>query len=44
MTNEELSSVVGGGSWALFWTGIGAAVSFVLGFLDGLANPVKCGK
>jgi len=44
MTREELENVVGGISWGMLWTGIGAAVTFLLGFFDGIANPIKCGK
>lgn len=44
MTKEELENVVGGVSWGLVWTGIGAVVTFVLGFIDGMINPIKCGK
>ncbi len=43
MSKTELISVVGGASWG-FWTIIGGAVSFVLGLIEGLVNPIKCGK
>lgn len=43
MGKIELTQVVGGGGWG-FWTIVGGAVSFVLGFIEGLVNPVKCGK
>lgn len=43
MSKEELTLVVGGASWG-FWTILGGAVSFVLGFIEGLVNPITCGK
>ncbi len=43
MTEEELSEVTGGISWGLLGLG-GALVTFLLGFLEGITNPVKCGK
>ena len=43
MKRDELTLIVGGASWG-FWTIVGGAVSFVLGFIEGLVNPVKCGK
>ncbi len=43
MNKSELTQVVGGAGWG-FWTIVGGAVSFVLGFIEGLVNPVKCGK
>lgn len=43
MSKEELINVKGGVSWALLGAG-GAILTFLLGFLEGLVNPVKCGK
>lgn len=43
MTKDELENVVGGAGWG-FWAAIGAGVSFILGFFEGLVNPVRCGK
>ncbi len=43
MTNEELINTVGGISWGLIGVG-GAILTFLLGFLDGMTNPIKCGK
>jgi len=43
MNDTELKEVVGGASWGI-WAAIGGVVSFVLGFFEGLANPVRCGK
>lgn len=43
MSDIELKEVVGGVSWG-FWAIIGGAVSFILGMIDGIANPVACGK
>ncbi len=43
MSREELINVVGGAKWG-FWTIIGSAISFVLGFIEGIVNPIKCGS
>lgn len=43
MSELELKEVVGGAGWG-FWTVLGGAVTFVMGFIDGLINPIKCGK
>lgn len=43
MNELELKEVVGGASWG-FWLTIGGGVSFILGFIEGLINPMKCGK
>lgn len=43
MSNEELTSVIGGMSWGI-WASLGAAITFCLGFVEGLINPIKCGK
>jgi len=43
MSNEELTYVIGGMSWGI-WATFGAAITFVLGFVEGLINPIKCGK
>lgn len=43
MTKSELTNVVGGFSWG-FWTAVGAGISFIFGFFEGLVNPVQCGK
>lgn len=43
MNNEELMNVKGGISWGLIGLG-GALLTFLLGFLEGYTNPIKCGK
>lgn len=43
MTREELLDIKGGISWGLLGFG-GGLLTFLLGFLEGLTNPVKCGK
>ena len=43
MTYEELKEVRGGISWGLIGFG-GGVLTFLLGFLEGLTNPLKCGK
>lgn len=43
MTNEELLEVRGEISFKL-WGIAGLIVTFILGFFEGVANPVKCGK
>lgn len=43
MSNEELKEINGGISWGLIGLG-GTIVTFLLGFLEGLTNPVKCGR
>ena len=41
--NDKLTEITGGevSSWALL--GIGALVTFALGFIDGIINPKGCG-
>lgn len=42
LKNEELYSVEGGAiKWGVFG-GIAAAISFIIGFIDGYTNPKKC--
>ena len=43
MTREELMEVRGGISWGLLGLG-GGILTFLFGFLEGLTNPIKCGK
>jgi hypothetical protein len=43
MSETELLNVTGGAGWG-FWAVIGGAVSFVLGFFEGITNPVRCGR
>ena len=43
MNKDELLEVKGGISWGLLGVG-GAIVTFLLGFLEGIVNPIKCGK
>lgn len=43
MSKEELTKVTGGVSWGL-WGIAGGIVAFILGFFEGVMNPVKCGK
>lgn len=43
MNSNELSNVKGGFSYGL-WGTAGLIIAFVLGFFEGLVNPVRCGK
>ncbi len=43
MNNTELKEIYGGVSWGV-WSLIGSAVTFILGLLDGIINPMKCGQ
>lgn len=43
MNKDELTLVVGGAGWG-FWSIVGGTVSFILGFIEGIVNPVKCGR
>ena len=38
--SEKLDSINGGGK--SFWYLLGAGLSFLLGFISGFINPVKC--
>ena len=42
LNNEEMLKVKGGGmsAWAIF--GIGAAIVFIAGVIDGFVRPLKC--
>ena len=43
LSKEEMLNVNGGISWGLW--GIGAMIfGFIIGFFDGVMNPIKCGK
>lgn len=43
LKNDELLKINGGAvHWAVIAGGIVAAVSFVVGFFDGLVRPFKC--
>jgi len=42
INEKELEQVQGGGvSWGLF-AGIAAAITFIVGIIDGYTNPTKC--
>ena len=42
INNEEMKKVKGGAiNWGMM-AGIGAAVSFIMGIIDGWTNPRKC--
>ena len=42
ISNEEMKKIEGGAiNWGMM-AGIGAAISFVIGFFDGWTNPKKC--
>ncbi len=43
ITKEELMKVEGGVSWGL-WGIAGVIASFIMGFYEGVMNPVRCGK
>lgn len=43
LTNEELTEVYGGISWGIWGVG-GVIFTFILGFFEGVMNPIKCGK
>ncbi len=43
MTKDELMKVEGGISWGL-WGIAGMIASFIMGFYEGVMNPVRCGK
>ncbi len=43
MKSEELREISGGISWGFIGLG-GTILTFLLGFLEGLTNPVKCGR
>lgn len=40
LSYEKLDSINGGGK--SFWYLLGAGLSFLLGFISGFINPVKC--
>ena len=43
MSENELKSVVGGSKWGVVAL-ISSAISFILGVIDGLINPLACGE
>lgn len=42
LTNNELLEISGGGFSII--TGIGALITFIIGFVDGYIKPSKCDK
>ena len=43
LKNNELKNIKGGfGFWAV--TGIIAGCTFICGVIDGIVNPIKCGR
>lgn len=42
LTNNELINITGGGFGWL--AGIGAAITFIFGVIDGYLRPLKCNK
>ena len=44
LKTNELKNIVGGGiGWSLI-IGIGIAITFVVGFIDGIVRPYACRK
>ena len=43
LSKEEMLNVTGGISWGLWGIG-GVIFTFILGFFEGVMNPIKCGK
>lgn len=42
LNQKEMKEIQGGAvNWTLI-AGIGAAISFVIGIIDGYSNPLKC--
>ncbi len=44
MTKEELLTVTGGGVSVGLIAGIGAAITFIIGILDGYLRPQRCNE
>ncbi len=42
LNNNEMKKISGGGINIGLLIGIGAGVSFLIGFFDGLIRPLKC--
>ena len=42
MTKEELLNLTGGGVSIGVLAGIGAAITFIIGIVDGYIRPMKC--
>ena len=40
LNNDEMLEVKGGGLG--FWIAVGAAVTFIIGVIDGITNPTAC--
>lgn len=42
ISTQEAKKITGGGITIGGWIGIGAAVVFVIGLIDGFVRPLKC--
>lgn len=42
LTDNELKNVDGGGFNVGLLVGIGAAVTFIIGIIDGIVRPLRC--
>ena len=42
LNEKEMKKISGGGINIGLWLGIGAGVSFLIGFIDGIIRPLKC--
>ena len=41
INDKELHNVTGGSAWGII-AGIGAAITFIIGFFDGYVHPKAC--
>jgi lactobin A/cerein 7B family class IIb bacteriocin len=44
LNNEELKDINGGGFHFSIIIGIGIAIAFIIGLLDGISRPLSCNK
>ena len=42
LSEKEMKEISVGGINIGLWLGIGAGVSFLIGFIDGIIRPLKC--
>lgn len=39
---KDLVGITGGASKNILWFVLGGAITFVIGFIDGIVNPIRC--
>lgn len=42
LSRKNLADITGGTSKNVLWIVFGGAITFIIGFIEGIINPIKC--